>query len=198
MYTIQKQYYRELELNELEKLGVFLINGRLIFVANELFKNGHSNKQVEEVVNKINKLWYYNRHSSRCILNACRKVTIVVYEDDKVKGEAQFPLVVATVSILLLLADDVSSRYGRVCFKAITVYCKSLNKTSRKTIVRLLTSTFPQVGSRVMVDYKYNLVINNPTIDSDMMFIHCMEPHYVDPFSFASFKKHSNKIRRRN
>lgn len=184
MYIIQKQYYQELELNELEKLGVFLINGRLIFVANELFKNGHSNKQVEEVVNKINKLWYYNLHSSRCILNACRKVTIVVYEDDKVKGEAQFPLVVATVSMLLSLADNVSSRYGRVDFKAITVYCNSLNKTSRKTIVRLLTNTFPQVGRRVMVEYRFHLAIKNPTIGVDMTFADCRKPWYIDWFEF--------------
>ncbi len=70
-------------------------------ILHEIERGKKSNKQVEEVVNKINKLWYYNLHSSRCILNACRKVTIVVYEDDKVKGEAQFPLVVATVSMLL-------------------------------------------------------------------------------------------------
>lgn len=178
MYTIQKQYYRELELNELEKLGVFLINGRLILIANELFKNGHSNKCVEEIVSKINEIWYKPKPGRQPILMACRKVTIVVYEDDKVKGEAQFPLVVATTAVLLNLADR------GIEFKAITVYCDNLNKVSRKTIIKLLTTAFPQVGRRVMVEYRFHLVIKNPTIGVDMTFADCRKPWYINWIEF--------------
>lgn len=178
MYTIKKRYYRELELSELEKLGIYLVNGRLILVANELFKNGHSNKCVEEVTSKINEIWYKFKSGRQPILMACRKVAIVVYEDDNVKGEAQFPLVVATTAVLLSLVNE------RIRFKAITVYCDNLNKISRKTIIGLLTAVFPQVGRRVMVEYKFHLVIKNPTIGVDMTFVDCRKPEYINWFEF--------------
>lgn len=165
--------YKELELSELEKLGVYLVNGRLIFVANELFKNGYSNKRAKEVAAEINKVWYICEPGRPPILTACRKVAIVVYEDVKVKWEAQFPLIIATISVLLSLAVN------GMGFKAITVYCEYLTKTSRKVIAHLLSTIFPQVGRRVMVEYRFHLVIKNPTIDLDMMFIDYMRPSYI-------------------